>query len=68
MAEAGGEMAADGAAAAGAAAGATDAMMPMMSMMPAPSMMTSFLLPGIGLGLLKGMLIGKVSAILRTEL
>lgn len=50
MAAAGGDMAA-AAAAGGDMAAMTEAMMPAMTM--------SFLLPGIGLGLLKGMLLGK---------
>ena len=54
MADAGGDMAAGmDMAAGGADAGA------MMGMM-APAMSMSFLLPGIGLGLLKGMLFGKI--------
>ena len=52
MAAAGGDMAA-AAAAGGDMAAMTEAMMPAMTM--------SFLLPGIGLGLLKGMLLGNTN-------
>ena len=56
MADAGGDMAA-GMEMADMAAGGADAGAMMAAMTPAMSM--SFLLPGIGLGLLKGMLFGK---------
>ena len=56
MADAGGDMAA-GMEMADMAAGGADAGMMMAAMTPAMSM--SFLLPGIGLGLLKGMLFGN---------
>ena len=54
MAEAGGEMAAAG----GEMAAAGGDMTMMMEAMT-PAMTMSFLLPGIGLGLLKGMLLGN---------
>ena len=57
MADAGGDMA-DMAAAGGDMAAAGGDMTMMMEAMT-PAMTMSFLLPGIGLGLLKGMLLGK---------
>ena len=61
MADAGGDMAA-GMDMADMAAGGADAGAMMAAMTPAMTM--SFLLPGIGLGLLKGMLFGKMIFIL----
>ena len=60
MADAGGDMAA-GMEMADMAGGGAAGMDMMAAMTPAMSM--SFLLPGIGLGLLKGMLFGKKSSV-----
>ena len=61
-----GDMAAAGEMAGAAAEGAMDTATAMEAM-AAPAMTMSFLLPGIGLGLLKGILLGKSNKALRSR-